>query len=71
MNNIYGICTMERLLNREGLKDAMVYENQEHSGAEIAPVNECGSSYLVGIVPKQAMAPHTPSSGEPSLGRLS
>lgn len=52
MNNIYGICTMEHLLRREGLKDAMVYENQEHSGAEIVPVNECGSYYLVGIVPK-------------------
>lgn len=50
MSNIYGMCTRGRLLRREGVKDAMTYENQEHRGAEVAHVNKCRSSYLVDIV---------------------
>lgn len=37
VNNIYSMCTMECLLRREGLKDAMTFENQEHPGGWNCP----------------------------------
>lgn len=49
MNGIYGIGMMEHLPRQEGLKDAMIYERQEHPGAEIVHVNDYGSSHLVDI----------------------